>query len=205
MEVAKTIAYSVTGSNMIEVEKTAIAEVKIIRPRKFGDDRGFFSEVWNAKDLAGAGITEAFVQDNHAFSAEKGTIRGLHYQLSPKAQGKLVRVIRGAVLDVAVDIRKGSPTFGRHVAVELSAENWSQLWVPPGFAHGYCTLTENVEFLYKVTGDYSPEHEAGIIWNDPDIGIDWRLGGVEARLSDKDKILPSLAAQDKLFDYGDFS
>lgn len=188
---------------MIDIEETALKDVKIITPRKFGDSRGFFSEVWNKKNLLAAGIEEEFVQDNHAFSAEKGTIRGLHYQLSPKAQGKLVRVTRGTALDVAVDIRKGSPTFGQHVAVELSAENWRQLWVPAGFAHGYCTLTENVEFLYKVTGDYSPEHEAGILYSDPDLSIDWKLGDTSPKLSDKDLILPRLRDQDKLFTYGD--
>ncbi|MCG8493214.1 MAG: dTDP-4-dehydrorhamnose 3,5-epimerase [Sneathiellales bacterium] len=188
---------------MVEIEETALKDVKIITPRKFGDSRGFFSEVWSKKSLLAAGIEEEFVQDNHAFSAEKGTIRGLHYQLPPFAQGKLVRVTRGAALDVAVDIRKGSPTFGQHVAVELSADNWRQLWVPAGFAHGYCTLTEDVEFLYKVTGEYSPEHEAGILYNDPDLAIDWRLGEASPRLSDKDLILPQLKDQDKLFTYGD--
>ncbi len=189
---------------MTEVIETSIADVKVIIPRKFGDHRGFFSETWNQKTLAAIGIETTFVQDNHAFSAEKGTIRGLHYQLPPKAQGKLVRVTRGSVLDVAVDIRKGSPTFGQHVAVELSAENWKQLWVPAGFAHGYCTLTENVEFIYKVNNDYSPEHEAGIIWNDPALGIDWGVAQQQARLSDKDLILPTLAEQDKLFNFGEF-
>jgi dTDP-4-dehydrorhamnose 3,5-epimerase len=189
---------------MIDVEETSLPGVKIITPRQFGDDRGFFSEVWNKKNAEAAGITGEFVQDNHAFSAEKGTLRGLHYQLNPNAQGKLVRVVQGVALDVAVDIRRGSPTFGQHVAIELSADNWRQLWVPKGFAHGYCTLTENVAFLYKVTGDYSPEHEAGIIWNDPDLGIDWGVTEDQVRLSDKDKILPTLVNQTRLFDYGDF-
>ena len=189
---------------MTDVIETSIADVKVIIPRKFGDHRGFFSETWNQKTLSSMGIDTAFVQDNHAFSAEKGTIRGLHYQLPPKAQGKLVRVTRGAVLDVAVDIRRGSPTFGQHIAVELSAENWKQLWVPAGFAHGYCTLTENVEFIYKVNNDYSPEHEAGIIWNDPALGINWGISNEQARLSDKDLILPTLAEQDKLFEFGAF-
>ncbi|MEH6401803.1 MAG: dTDP-4-dehydrorhamnose 3,5-epimerase [Sneathiella sp.] len=189
---------------MIEIEETALPEVKIIKPKKFGDERGFFSETWNVKSLKEAGIQADFVQDNHAFSAEKGTIRGLHYQMSPKAQGKLVRVTRGRVLDVAVDIRRGSPNFGKHVAIELSAENWFQLWVPRGFAHGYCTLTTDVEFLYKVDNDYSPENEQGIIWNDPALGINW---GVEAEIvqtSEKDLILPTLAQQKHLFEYGEF-
>ncbi len=189
----------------MDIETTAIKDVIVITPRKFGDSRGFFSEVWNEANFADVGITDSFVQDNHAFSADKGTIRGLHYQLSPNAQGKLVRVTRGAVLDVAVDIRRGSPTFGQHVAVELSAENWKQLWVPKGFAHGYCTLTENAEFLYKVSGKYSPEDEAGIIWNDPDLGIDWKIDPSKVHLSDKDKILPRFKDQDKLFQYGEIS
>ncbi|MBE7637999.1 dTDP-4-dehydrorhamnose 3,5-epimerase [Sneathiella sp. P13V-1] len=189
----------------MDIETTAIKDVIVVTPRRFGDSRGFFSEVWNEVNLQSAGITDQFVQDNHAFSAEKGTIRGLHYQLSPNAQGKLVRVTRGAVLDVAADIRKGSPTFGQHVAVELSADNWKQLWVPKGFAHGYCTLTENVEFLYKVSGKYSPEDEAGIIWNDPDLAIDWKVDPSSVHLSDKDKILPRLKDQNKLFEYGEIA
>lgn len=188
---------------MVEVIETALPEVKIIAPKKFGDERGFFSETWNKKVLEGHGISEEFIQDNHAFSSEIGTIRGLHYQLSPKAQGKLVRVTRGKVIDVAVDIRTGSPNFGKHVAVELSAENWRQLWVPPGFAHGYSTLTEDVEFLYKVTNDYSPEHERSILWNDPEIGIDWKVDPSSVRLSDKDKIAPLLAHQTDLFEFGE--
>ncbi|WP_025899208.1 dTDP-4-dehydrorhamnose 3,5-epimerase [Sneathiella glossodoripedis] len=190
---------------MVEVIETAIKDVKIMEPGKFGDHRGFFSETWNKKALAEAGIAADFVQDNHAFSAARGTVRGLHYQCGEYAQGKLVRVTRGAVLDVAVDIRRGSPTFGQHVAVELSAENWRQLWVPAGFAHGYVTLSADVEFLYKVDNDYSPAHEAGIIWNDPDLQIDWKITAEEAKLSDKDKVLPRLKDQHQLFDYGDNS
>ncbi len=189
---------------MIDIEETVLPEVKILKPRKFGDERGFFSEVWNDRDLKAAGIDTDFVQDNHAFSAEKGTIRGLHYQMPPKAQGKLVRVTRGAVLDVAVDIRRGSPNFGKYVAVELSAENWCQLWVPPGFAHGYCTLTENVEFLYKVTNDYSPENDCGILWSDPSIGINWQVSEGDVILSEKDTVQPLLADQKNLFEYGEF-
>ncbi|MBL4906698.1 MAG: dTDP-4-dehydrorhamnose 3,5-epimerase [Sneathiella sp.] len=187
----------------MEIEETALPEVKLIKPQKYGDARGFFSEVWSDRELKSAGITADFVQDNHAFSAEKGTIRGLHYQMPPKAQGKLVRVIRGKALDVAVDIRRGSKNFGKHVAVVLSAENWHQLWVPPGFAHGYCTLTTNVEFLYKVTNDYSPEHGQGLLWNDPAIGINWKISEADIILSDKDKILPLLADQENLFEFGE--
>lgn len=183
----------------MQVETTAIADVKILYPRKFGDARGFFSEVWNARTYRELGIEAEFVQDNHAYNAESGVVRGLHYQLEPKAQGKLVRVTRGAVLDVAVDIRVGSPTFGQHVAVELSAENWRQLWLPPGFAHGYCTLMPDTELLYKVTDFYSPEHDCGIFWNDPALGIKWPVSPEKAILSEKDKTLPLLKDQIRLF------
>lgn len=185
----------------MEIEDTAIADVKILTPEKFGDHRGFFSEVWNERTLADAGLELRFVQDNHALSAEVGTLRGLHYQLDPAAQGKLVRVVRGAVLDVAVDIRVGSPTFGLHVAVELSADNWRQLWVPRGFAHGYCTLLPNTELVYKVTEYYSPDHDCGIFWDDPAIGIDWPVAAENAILSEKDTVLPKLQDQTRLFEF----
>ncbi len=185
----------------MEVTATEIPEIKILQPKKFGDERGFFSETWNAATMADAGLDIAFVQDNHAFSRDVGTVRGLHYQLDPKAQGKLVRVVCGAVLDVAVDIRQGSSTFGEFVAVELSAENWRQLWVPSGFAHGYCTLQPHTELVYKVTEFYSPEHDCGILWNDPAIGIDWPIEHEEAILSVKDKVMPLLDDQHRLFDY----
>ncbi|MCR9212179.1 MAG: dTDP-4-dehydrorhamnose 3,5-epimerase [Proteobacteria bacterium] len=185
----------------MQIEDTAIADVKIVTPKKFGDDRGFFSEVWNARTFKDAGLDIEFVQDNHAFSAEVGTVRGLHFQLDPAAQGKLVRVTRGAVLDVAVDIRRGSPTFGQHVAVELSAENWQQLWVPAGFAHGYCTIQPNTELAYKVTDYYSPDHDCGIFWNDPDLKINWPVSAEKAVLSQKDKVLPVLREQQRLFDF----
>lgn len=185
----------------MQVEETAIPGVKILTPRKFGDERGFFSEVWNARTMKEAGLDIAFVQDNHAFSAETGTLRGLHYQLAPKAQSKLVRVARGAALDIAVDIRVGSPTFGQHIAVELSAENWRQLWVPAGFAHGYCTLEPDTEIIYKVNDFYSPEHDCGIFWNDPALNIDWPVSAEAAVLSEKDKILPLLKDQSRLFEF----
>ena len=187
----------------IHIEETAIADVKIIIPAKFGDDRGFFSEVWNAKDFENQGLKADFVQDNHALSAEVGTVRGLHFQLDPAAQGKLVRVVRGSVMDVAVDIRKGSPTFGQHITVELSAENWRQLWVPAGFAHGYCTTSPNTEIAYKVTDYYSPENDSGIFWNDPALKIKWPVSPEKAILSEKDKILPVLKDQQRLFQYED--
>ena len=170
-----------------------IAGPVLITPKRHGDARGFFSETFRSdlfRERLG-GVT--FLQDNHSVSAARGTIRGLHYQKLPRAQGKLVRVPRGAILDVAVDIRHGSPTFGRHVAVELSADNWAQLWIPPGFLHGLCTLTEDTEVLYKVTDYYSAEHDAAVRWNDPEIGITWPVEEGEATLSAKDLAAPMLS------------
>ena len=183
----------------MQVEATAIAAVKIVTPKKHGDARGFFSESYNKSDWDKAGLDFTFVQDNHSFSAAPGVLRGLHFQLPPFAQDKLVRVTRGSVLDVAVDIRRSSPTFGRHVAVELSAENWRQLLVPAGFAHGFVTLEPNVEVLYKTTNPYSPTHDRGIAWDDPDIGIQWPLPEGGATLSDKDKRWPRLKDAQELF------
>lgn len=164
-----------------------------ISPRKFGDDRGFFSETFNAKTFTEAGIDLTFVQDNHSYSAAKGVLRGLHYQLPPFAQDKLVRVTRGAILDVAVDIRKSSPTFGKWVALEVSAEKWNQILVPKGFAHGFMTLVENTEVIYKVTDYYSPEHDRSIRFDDPAIGIEWPLPSSGVQLSDKDQKAPLFA------------
>ncbi len=164
-----------------------------ISPRKFGDDRGFFSETYNAKSFAEAGINLTFVQDNHSYSAAKGVVRGLHYQLPPFAQDKLVRVTRGAILDVAVDIRKSSPTFGKWVSLEVSAEKWNQILVPKGFAHGFMTLVENTEVIYKVTNYYSPEHDRSIRYDDPAIGIEWRIASSGVQLSDKDRTAPLFA------------
>jgi dTDP-4-dehydrorhamnose 3,5-epimerase len=173
----------------------------LFTPRKFGDDRGFFSEVWR-DDICRKHIGDiAFVQDNHAFSARRGTLRGLHFQAPPMAQGKLLRVSRGAVFDVAVDARHGSPTFGRHVAVELSAANWAQLWVPEGFLHGYCTLTDGAEVLYKVTRYYSPAHDGGVVYNDPDLAIAWPIEQTELTLSPKDVALPRLRDIPPVFRY----
>ncbi|MEL6479612.1 MAG: dTDP-4-dehydrorhamnose 3,5-epimerase, partial [Pseudomonadota bacterium] len=146
----------------MDIIETAIPEVKRLIPRRFGDNRGFFSETWNQKRLADAGIEAEFVQDNHSFSADKGTVRGLHFQAPPFAQGKLVRVARGSVLDVAVDIRISSPTYGKWVAEELSAENGAQLWVPRGFLHAFITLTPDVDLLYKVDNWYSPEADGAV-------------------------------------------
>jgi dTDP-4-dehydrorhamnose 3,5-epimerase len=184
----------------VKVESLAIPDVKLITPRKFGDDRGFFSETWNEKSLGDAGISARFVQDNHAFSATAGTLRGLHFQLPPMAQDKLVRVTRGAVLDVAVDIRRSSPTFGGHVSAVLSDRNWSQLWVPKGFAHGYCTLEPDTEVIYKVTEYYSPAHDRGMQWDDPALAITWPVTRDTVQLSDKDKIQLPLAGAPALFD-----
>ena len=162
-----------------------IPEVILIEPRVFGDERGFFMETWNQKLFSENGIDAEFVQDNHSNSA-KGILRGLHYQLQ-HTQGKLVRVTSGKVFDVAVDIRSSSPTFGQHVSAILSAENKNMLWVPPGFAHGFLSMEDDTEFLYKCTDFYAPEHERSILWNDADLGIDWPLGDIEPQLSEKDR------------------
>ncbi|KAB2729728.1 dTDP-4-dehydrorhamnose 3,5-epimerase [Brucella intermedia] len=181
---------------MMEVRSLGLDGMFEISPRKFGDDRGFFSETYNAKSFAEAGIDLTFVQDNHSYSAAKGVVRGLHYQLPPFAQDKLVRVTRGAILDVAVDIRKGSPTFGKWVALEVSAEKWNQILVPKGFAHGFMTLVEHTEVIYKVTNYYSPEHDRSIRFDDPAIGIDWPIAASDVQLSDKDQKAPMLADAD---------
>jgi dTDP-4-dehydrorhamnose 3,5-epimerase len=172
----------------------------LVAARRFGDHRGFFLETYSARDFAALGIADAFVQDNHSLSAVPGTIRGLHCQVPPEAQAKLVRVLRGAILDVAVDIRRSSATFGRHVAVELSAENVHQLYVPVGFAHGFCTLTPDTEVAYKVTAPYAPEAERAIAWDDPAIGIAWPFAADQVRLSDKDRAAPRLADCPAWFD-----
>ncbi|WP_323001163.1 dTDP-4-dehydrorhamnose 3,5-epimerase [Denitromonas sp.] len=169
----------------MQVIATDLPEVMIIEPKVFGDARGFFFESFNAKAFAEAtGVDLPFVQDNHSRSAQ-GVLRGLHYQIK-QAQGKLVRVVRGSVFDVAVDVRRSSPNFGRWVGVELSEDNHRQLWVPPGFAHGFLVLSASADFLYKTTDYYAPEHERCVLWNDPAIGIDWPLPG-EPLLSGKDQ------------------
>jgi len=157
----------------MKAERLAIPDLILIEPARFGDDRGFFSEVWSRRTLAAHGITADFVQDNHSLSRQKGVVRGLHFQRPPTAQAKLVRVVRGSILDIAVDIREGSPTYGQHVACELSAANWQQLWIPAGFAHGFVTLEEDTEVLYKVDAYYDRATDAGIAWNDPALAIDW--------------------------------
>jgi dTDP-4-dehydrorhamnose 3,5-epimerase len=174
------------------VEDTTLAGLRMISPRKFGDARGFFSETYNREAFADAGIDLTFVQDNHSLSALAGTLRGLHFQIPPFAQDKLVRVVRGAIFDVAVDIRASSPTYGRHFGIELSAANWRQLLIPIGFAHGYCTLHPDTEVLYKVTNYYSAAHDRGLAWDDPALGIVWPSPANGAILSDKDRRRPLL-------------
>lgn len=177
----------------MEVRSLGLDGVFEIIPRKFGDDRGFFSETYKIKALVEAGIDLNFVQDNHSYSTAKGVVRGLHYQLPPFAQDKLVRVTRGAILDVAVDIRKSSPNFGKWIALEVSAEKWNQILVPKGFAHGFITLVENTEVIYKVTDYYSPEHDRSIRFDDPAVGINWPIPATGVQLSDKDEKAPLLA------------
>ncbi len=175
------------------VEPLAIPDVLLVTPPRFGDARGFFSETYNARRFAEAGIPGPFVQDNHSLSVAVGTVRGLHTQIGAAAQGKLVRVVRGAIWDVAVDIRHGSATYGQHVAAELSAENWRQLWIPVGFLHGFCTIVPDTEVIYKVTAGWDREAERGVIWNDPDLALPWPVRHGTAALSDKDELLPRLA------------
>ncbi len=174
----------------MKVEILGIPEVRLITPPRFGDARGHFCETFNAARFAEAGLTAAFVQDNQSFSAAKGTLRGLHCQVAPFVQGKLVRVLRGAIWDVAVDARADSPTFGQHAAAFLTAESGAQLWVPPGFLHGFCTLEPDTEVFYKVTAPYDRASERGVIWNDPTLALPWPVAAAAVVLSDKDRILP---------------
>ena len=184
---------------MTEIRKNELEGVLEIVPKRFGDDRGFFSETYNRKVLQDAGVDLDFVQDNHSYSARRGVLRGLHYQLPPFAQDKLVRVVRGAIFDVAIDIRRSSPQFGKWHAIEISATKWNQFLVPKGFAHGFVTLEEDTEVIYKTTDFYSPEHDRAIRYDDPSIGIDWPLGADELQLSPKDLRAPPLADAD-IFD-----
>jgi dTDP-4-dehydrorhamnose 3,5-epimerase len=183
----------------MKIERLDIPDVMVITPARYGDARGFFSETYSTRRYADAGIGQPFVQDNHSLSARAGVVRGLHCQIAPSVQGKLLRVVKGAIWDVAVDIRHGSPTYGRHVGVELSAANWSQIWVPGGFLHGFCTLQPDTEVIYKVTADYDPATERGVIWNDPDLALPWPVAAADAVLSDKDAKLPRLAECDLWF------
>lgn len=185
---------------MTEFRRLAIPEVVEIVPPKFGDNRGYFSEVFKRSTFEAEGVAIDWVQDNQSFSAEAGTVRGLHFQAPPFAQAKLIRVLRGAIYDVAVDIRQDSPTYGRWAAAELSAEKWNQLLVPAGFAHGFMTLTPDVEVLYKVSAPYSRESEGAIRWNDPDLAIAWPRAG-DAILSGKDAVAPLFADLNSPFAY----
>jgi len=183
----------------MQIETTALDGVLIITPTRFGDARGFFSETWNRAQLAEHDITLDFVQDNQSLSARKGTLRGLHFQTPPHAQAKLVRCGRGALLDVAVDIRRGSPTYGQWVAEELSAQNGRQLLVPVGFAHGFVTLEDDTEILYKCTAYYAPDCDRALQFDDPEIAVNWGIARDAAVLSEKDAAAPSLAALDNPF------
>jgi len=183
---------------MTEITRLAIPDVLLITPKRHGDARGFFSETYSRKTLAEAGFDKVFVQDNHSLSEKRGVLRGLHFQRPPFMQDKLLRVTQGAIYDVAVDIREGSPTFGRWVGAELSADNWSQLLVPAGFAHGFVTLTPNCAVLYKVTADYAPQTEGGLAWNDPALGIDWPVPADEIITNPRDGSWPVLAELEPL-------
>ena len=183
---------------MAEIHRLALPDVLLITPAKHGDSRGFFSETYNQRRLAEAGFDKPFVQDNHSLSGRRGILRGLHFQRPPFMQDKLVRVTRGAVFDVVVDIRKGSPTFGQWVAVELSEDNWKQVLAPAGFAHGFLTLTETTEVLYKVTADYAPDSEGGLAWDDPELGIDWPLPASEILTNARDGQWPKLGELEPL-------
>jgi dTDP-4-dehydrorhamnose 3,5-epimerase len=184
----------------VHVAETDLPGIKVITPVRHGDSRGFFSEIFRADVLERHGIDPHFVQENHSLSAVKGVLRGLHFQIPPSAQSKLVRVAAGAILDVAVDIRSGSPTFGRHIAIVLSAELGNQLFIPEGFAHGFCTLAPDTHLIYKVNRYYSAEHDRGLRWNDPALGINWPLDQ-EPVLSDKDQRQPLLADLPTAFHY----
>lgn len=186
----------------MKIIKSKLDGVIVIEPKMYGDHRGWFMETYNKEVLSSSGIEYDFIQDNQSFSANKGTLRGLHYQLKPKAQTKLVRCTQGSIFDVAVDIRKGSSTYGEWFGIELSAENKKQLLVPKGFAHGFMTLTDEVEVQYKVDQLYSPEHDRGIIWNDPEIGIVWPID-ITPVLSAKDETAPLLKESENNFVSGE--
>ncbi|MCC6679375.1 MAG: dTDP-4-dehydrorhamnose 3,5-epimerase [Phycisphaeraceae bacterium] len=175
----------------MDIQPLDIPDLKLISPKKFGDARGFFSEVWSRRTYESAGINCDFVQDNHSLSAEVGTVRGLHFQSPPAAQAKLVRCIHGRVLDIVVDLRVGSPTFGKHIRAVLDADNWQQLFIPVGFAHGFVTLLPDSEVLYKVDQYYSPENDGGVLWCDSELGIDWGVAPDKAVVSAKDAKLPA--------------
>lgn len=183
----------------MDIGQTNIEGVLIIRPKRFEDARGFFAPVFQQSALDAAGVMHGWVQDNQSLSRRKGTVRGMHFQRPPFTQAKLVRVVRGAALDVCVDLRRASPTYGQHVAIELTADNLAQVYIPPGFAHGFCALSENAEVLYKVSAGWSQAHEGGVMWNDPALGIDWPVKADDVVLSEKDRTWPGLAGLDAIF------
>lgn len=185
----------------MQLERLQIEDIFVVKPSKHGDRRGFFSETYRKDFLREQKADADFLQDNHVYSAHRGVLRGLHFQIPPHAQGKLVRCIRGAILDIGVDIRTGSPTFGHHVAVELSSANWKQLWLPPGFAHGYVTLEQDCEVIYKTTDYYAKDCERGLAWDDPALGIDWKIARNCIVTSDKDRANPLLADLQPFFRY----
>ncbi len=180
------------GTHVVQITELEIPGILLVTPKRFHDARGVFAELYNAKELEEAGIRDVFVQDNFSLSSRVGTVRGLHFQASPYSQVKLVRVSRGRILDVAVDLRPSSPTYKRHVSVELSAENGVQIYIPNGFAHGFCTLEPETELVYKVSSHYAPAAEGGILWSDPELGIDWPISERDVILSEKDANLPLL-------------
>ena len=186
----------------MNVEPLTIPDVLLLTPRRFHDPRGFFSETWNETRFTAAGISGPFVQDNHAVSNARGVLRGLHCQIGRNAQGKLIRVVKGAIWDVAVDIRHGSPSHGQHVAVVLTSKDGEQLFIPEGFAHGFCTLEPDTEVIYKVNRYYSPEHDRGMLWNDPALQISWPIPVEGPVMSEKDKHHPCFAELPKYFTYG---
>lgn len=183
------------------VTPLSVTGVLLVQVQKFSDARGYFMETYSRRDYTALGIDCEFIQDNQSLSAQRGTVRGLHFQMPPDPQAKLVRVLRGSIFDVAIDIRRGSPSYGRWCAATLTAEGAEQLFVPRGFAHAFCTLEPNTEVVYKVDGYYSAASDAGIIWNDPDIGIEWPIAPSDAVLSAKDAKLPRLAEFDSPFSY----
>jgi len=185
----------------MKIHEFDVPDLKMIVPKRFSDARGYFSETWSDRQFREVVANAAFVQDNQSVSAQKGTVRGLHFQKPPFAQGKLIRVVCGSILDVAVDIRRGSPTYRRHVAIELDALEGAQLWVPPGFLHGFCTLEDETEVFYKVTSYYSPAHDAGVLWSDSDLGINWPFDSDSVVLSERDQKHPRLRDMPDFFLY----
>jgi dTDP-4-dehydrorhamnose 3,5-epimerase len=185
----------------MQITELELPGVRLIQPKRFGDHRGYFAETWSAAKFAEAGLPTTWVQDNESLSAEKGTVRGLHFQRPPHAQAKLIRCIQGSILDVAVDLRQGSPTFGQHLTRVLDGTNGDQLFVPKGFAHGFATLEPDCLVQYKVNDIYAPHLDSGVIWNDPALGIDWQTDSPDAVLSEKDQKLPTLAELDNPFTF----